>query len=454
MKKFIAVLFVLIMCLNCALAEEALRAYPSPDFDGLSAHYGFEISETGDYTVMSAKANAVEAFFYDRAAAIGGNGLAAFYTALEGSAESGICYPVLKVMHASAKGNDTRYVSFALDGVRYDFSCAAQKAKAGRFTVEELTVFLGSDGMRFIEKLGASDMAAIALYGSDMVVFEAEKRDTYANPKSELLGESLSALKLPEGSPDFGDYAFWTEAEEMFMYASGAKIAFESVHMNMEAAIEPDEDFAVIGKGAKGASIKEMQTLLKDKGYYQAALTTAVNALMIEAVKCAQMEAGLLPTGFGDVRLIAFLNGETVTNEEMGEAETEYDFVSKDAKLSVDRWWTAKSVAATVPQSRISVSDEGNIFLIADGRIESAALQAIALSWEAEAKLTYNGAWVFPAAIYAEAQNGKAFSQTLGMLSRTRLVIVSEVPEYLSEEEGEWKLTIQIGADEFDMMLK
>ena len=106
-----------------------------------------------------------------------------------------------------------------------------------------------------------------------------------------------------------------------------------------------------------------------------------------------------------------------------------------------------------MPGGGVSVSDKDNVLLIFDGEIASHALKSLSLSWEIKAEVVKDGKYAFPCAIYTETQEGSVFSTTLGMLREGRLVIVCEIPETISDIDGEWTLNVSVGGEEFALNL-
>ena len=64
-----------------------------------------------------------------------------------------------------------------------------------------------------------------------------------------------------------------------------------------------------------------------------------------------------------------------------------------------------------------------------------------------------DGKYAFPCAVYTEAQAGSALSTTLGVLREGRMIIACEIPDAISEMDGEWTLRISESGNEFELEL-
>lgn len=455
MKRLIALAAALIMLMGCALAEGAEYAACGLDGVRILKYASFSENEDGFFSYKTPKAQAVENVFNDRAQAIAGNGLLAFFTEVQGNAETGVSYPVLKVIYAGGIELKADYIAFVIDGVRYDFACARAASSLGRYRAETLTVYLDASGLEFVKKLSEAEKVSVALLGADMFIMNIENRETYANQRLEIAGESLEALSLPDGAPDYNAYAFSDEAKALFESKYGEVTDKAYAEAMAECEIVLDKTFGLAADGANGNSIRAVQRLLKQAGFYQAAEGTVVTPVMIDAVKSAQTYYGLMPTGYADARLIGILNGsvEPEVTEETALEKAAYDYETDKANFSLNRWWTARRADTTALTGGVSAQNKDNVLVIADGDIAATGLEAMSLSWEAGAELVLNDTYSFPANLYAETNGGEILSTTLDVCARTRLLFVAEVPEYLFEEDAEWTAKIRIGLGEFEIEL-
>ena len=171
-------------------------------------------------------------------------------------------------------------------------------------------------------------------------------------------------------------------------------------------------------------------------------------------MKSAQAYYGLPQTGYADALLIEYLNGkEYQMARESYASKPQYDFVTAQAQFALNRWWLADEVQTTVPGNGVKAVNKDNVLVVADGDILSINSSATSLSWEISAKLVINESYTFPAVLYVEAQNGEVFQPTLDIYQQSRLVFVSEVPDYMLNSNNVLKIRISSGDEEFVMKL-
>ncbi|MBE5792110.1 MAG: peptidoglycan-binding protein [Clostridiales bacterium] len=452
MKKAVALILITMMCFS-AFAADIPFAETQLDKAVLTERYGAAVEDNGDFNVSSIKAKAIENLFYGKIATYAAGGMLMFNVQVEGNFETGICYPVLRVLYAGSAALNANTVMFNVDGTVYSARVSSEVTNHGRYRIETMKAYLTEDGFALVNALKKASKAEITVLGNDQYTQTAEKTAFYASQKLEISAECLSAMEMPLGTPDFASYELKALCEKAFDAKYGAGTKVEKTE-SVKCAYTLDESFGLAADNAPAATIKAVQDLLKKNGFFVGNTGMQMTAEMIAAVKAAQGYYGFDVTGFADARLINALSG----NAQMAEIKAEdhansYAHSFNQASFNVKRWWLADRVETTVPGGGVSVSDKDNVLLIFDGEIASHALKSLSLSWEIKAEVVKDGKYAFPCAIYTETQEGSVFSTTLGMLREGRLVIVCEIPETVSDIEGEWTLNVSAGGEEFALNL-
>lgn len=449
MKKLICLLLALCLTGAAALADSVRYSDCDLDKELLLSVYNASVDENGNFTALTPKARAVETMFLSKTSTYAAGGMLMFSTEIEGNFETGVSYPVLKIMYAGSAPLNAGTVMFSVGGVRYDVSVVSTVTNQGRTRIETLRAYLDENGFALLDAIREAKKASVTILGNDQYTQTAEKTAYYASQKLEISAESLDALDLPEGTPDFSSYAFREISEKAFEAKYGKMTRIEKYDLNTACSYPLDKTFGLAADTAPAATIKGVQDLLKENGFMVGASTTQMNADMISAVKTAQRYYGLNATGYADAKLIEKLENHAEMAACVREEEkTEYAYSTDDVAFSVNSWWFADRAETTVPGNGVSVSDKDNVLLIADGDIASYALKSLSLSWEVKAEAVLDDKWAFPASIYVETQEGSVLSTTLSMLREGRMLIVSEIPENAAEG-GSWTLKISCGGQEF-----
>lgn len=453
MKKLIALLTVSVLLFS-ALAETVSRVDPSLNVELLSRSLSWSEDENGDFTVRSDRADMVKEAFEERIATYGSGGLLCFFAELRGNTRTLVSYPVLNILFVNATPVNARAVSFALDGVRYDFAVSAATVNHGRTRVESLSVYLDADGAAFLKKLSGCDKVEIGLWGDGQYTLSIDRNVNSANARLELAAKSLSAAELPEGSPDFESYPFAAQTELAWEKNTGLKALTEIHRIPSDAVIPGDAAFGLIGATSPSNSVRELQNLLYTQGLMMGTVQMTVTDAMRNAVMREQARLSRIPTGYADDALVRAIQSRMSVPFGEETEEPIYACESEMARFSLGRWWTAGAVQTSAAAQKREAGDGDNVLLIADGQIQSLYSGEISLSWEATAEMVYGGKWAFPAVMYCETDEGNAFSSTLGILARSRLVIASEIPGYLINGGEDWTLKIRFGKEEFEFDLR
>ncbi len=453
MKKLLAVCLALCLIMSSAFAMELEYADTGIDRYALKTACGYTVDANGDFSATNQKGAALADLFSDKLTTYAGAGVVYFRLETHGNIDTGICYPVLKIVYASQTPLNTRAASFAVNGARYDFAVSRASQSIGRVRQETLTVFLDADGLAFIKELSDAQKFGISLMGDEQFTLTAEKRQTYANPRLELAAESAKALTLADGSPDFSDYPFTELARAAYTSKTGVEPKMNKSDISEQCSVALDAEFGLLGDDSRGASVREIWKQLCAAGFLAGPESATVTDEMRAAVRRAQAHYGFIQTGYADAALINAL-GTQAEREQKAVSDESYACKSEEIMFTLDRWWTANAVSTSVPNEVKARTSKDSKLIIADGIIKSVHTEALSFSWEIKAEMTYNEKWTFPAFLYCETDAGEKLSTTLGILQKSRLICVSEIPEYLLETKADLKLKITIGGATFEYTLK
>ncbi len=453
MKKLCVLALIVLMC-AAAFAESIPFADTALDEDVLTVRYGAVSDENGDFVAMSPKAKALETLFNGKIATYAAGGMLMFNVQVEGNFETGISFPVLRIVYAGGAALNADTVMFSVNGEVYAVNAASAVTSYGRYRVETMTAYLDEEGAALVNSLADSDDAVITVLGSDQYTQEAKKAQFYASQKLEISAECLTALGLPAGVPDFSAYDLEELSEKAFFAKYGKKTEIKKVDTQIDCGMQLDKTFFLAADNAPGATIKAVQDLLKERGFLAGTTGMQMTSDMRSAVKAAQGYYGLDVTGYADALLIRALKENPAVQAEAEEnASVSYACTTNQISFNINAWWLADRVETSMPGGGVSVSDQDNVFVVFDGEIASSALKSLSLSWEVKAELVKDGKYAFPCAVYTQTQAGSALSTTLGVLREGRLIIVSEIPDVVSEMDGEWTLKISEGGNEFELKL-
>jgi hypothetical protein len=119
-------------------------------------------------------------------------------------------------------------------------------------------------------------------------------------------------------------------------------------------------------------------------------------------------------------------------------------------ELRVDRHWFAPAVIATKSDGSLAMrgaANLDNILMIFDGAVRNSGVQALELSWQMSAAITYEGMYTFSCSLTCERDEGSGFGESLIPLAESRLVIYAEIPRALAASAGKWTLRIGKGEE-------
>ena len=439
----------MLLIASAALGESIPRADDGINVDALTRYDSWTEERNGDFTVSGDEASLLERAYRERADKNGLSDALMFEMVLEGNTQTGAACPVLKVLYTGRTAANPRALLITLDDTTCVFPLNAEARSGTR--VETGVCYLTGEALSFLSRLYESREASVCLLGDGQLIVEAKKRDGYyPSAAAEFAAESLRALSLPGGAPDFTAYGLEDLARQAFAARHGNARMPELRQKGASGSVTTDAVFGLIGAGAAQNAIRDTQALLAARGFLKNGTGKVINDDMRAAVLRAQKRYGLLETGYADARLLDILSGAAAEPVDADAAEAyAYTQTSEKARFALNRWWTASGVDTTQTGSLKTAADADNVLILADGVIQNRSAEALSLSWDVSATCTYEGQWSFPANVYCEKNGGESFAGTLGILARARLVVACEVPAYLLEEGGAWTLTLNLGTESF-----
>ncbi len=439
----------MLLIASAALGESIPRADDGINVDALTRYDSWTEERNGDFTVSGDEASLLERAYRERADKNGLSDAPMFEMVLEGNTQTGVSYPVLKALYTGRTAANPRALLITLDDTTCVFPLNAEARSGTR--VETGVCYLTGEALSFLSRLYESREASVCLLGDGQLIVEAKKRDGYyPSAAAEFAAESLRALSLPGGAPDFTAYGLEDLARQAFAARHGNARMPELRQKGASGSVTTDAVFGLIGAGAAQNAIRDTQALLAARGFLKNGTGKVINDDMRAAVLRAQKRYGLLETGYADARLLDILSGAAAEPVDADAAEAyAYTQTSEKARFALNRWWTASGVDTTQTGSLKTAADADNVLILADGVIQNRSAEALSLSWDVSATCAYEGQWSFPANVYCEKNGGESFAGTLGILARARLVVACEVPAYLLEEGGAWTLTLNLGKESF-----
>ena len=122
-----------------------------------------------------------------------------------------------------------------------------------------------------------------------------------------------------------------------------------------------------------------------------------------------------------------------------------FDSILPVASMEIGAFWFAQGVSASAnPDTLRSVVNADNLFLVADGCINSLSAQEMHLFVEMKASVVYNGQYAYQAELVCEGSEGTALDTRLLPLAQSRLLVYAEIPAALAADEGaQWSIVLE-----------
>lgn len=444
--RLLACLLVLMMTASCAygaqkaaqlVEADALKHYPAYVMD----------NETGKWSVHAYQADALLDRFWNFGIK-NSSFTAVFHLAAEGDMRTGVWTPVLRVYAIDGETINARAVSLMVNGQRCDFAASSAQVRNGRYSAECITVPLNAEGLQFVLGMQQAEEAAVRLIGDE--VYTVSLNRSAATGRRALEAESLSQLThgvalLNELGVE--EYRLWDLSADAWEREYGYRPAVTtgSVGETLKGAALTDEMGMVLPDITSDAA-QAAQNLLAQYGFLSGEITRKFDENAVAAVLRAQKYLGRVPTGCFDEALAqAMAEGRrTETADEMALQQ-----LGSAAQIGLERYWFARGVSASAnPDTLRSVANADNVFLVADGLINSLSAQEMHLFVEMKASVVYNGQYAYQAELVCEGSKGTSLDTLLLPLAQTRLMIYAEIPAALAADEAaQWSIVLEHGGE-------
>ena len=132
MKKLLCCLLCLSLVAFSALGESIPRASGCLDVDALARYDSWTEERNGDFTVSGDAASQLERTYRERADRNGLSDALMFEMALEGNAQTGVAYPVLRVLYTGRTAASPRALLITLEDTTCVFPLNAEARTGAR----------------------------------------------------------------------------------------------------------------------------------------------------------------------------------------------------------------------------------------------------------------------------------------------------------------------------------
>lgn len=442
MMRLLACLLVLMMAASCALGVE--KAAQLTEMDALE-HYPAYVcdSETGKWSVHAYQADAL----MDRFWSFGiknSSFTVVFHLAAEGDVRTGVWTPILRLYAIDGETINARAVSLMANGQRYDFAASSAQVRNGRYSAECITVPLNAEGLAFVSSMQQVEEASIRLIGDE--VYTVSLSRSAETGRRALEAESLRQLGYGvELLENLGasDYRLWDLSAEAWEREYGYRpaVTVGSVSAAIGETALTDTMGMVIPEITSDAA-QTAQNMLVEYGFLSGETTRKFDENAVAAVLRAQKYLGRVSTGCFDEAL-----AQAMADGRCGEAadETAMQQLGSAAQVGLERFWFAQGVSASAnPDTLRSVVNADNLFLVADGCINSLSAQEMHLFVEMKASVVYNGQYTYQAELVCEGSEGTALDTRLLPLAQARLLVYAEIPAALAaDENAQWSIVLE-----------
>jgi hypothetical protein len=216
--------------------------------------------------------------------------------------------------------------------------------------------------------------------------------------------------------------------------------------------LDLDDTFNMLSPGATGKYVTALQNRLIELHFIEGRADGKYGETTTAAIRAIQRFMGKVETGSVDRALCdaLFIDGILPAENAANAADAlPFDNLGA-AELRVGRYWFAPAVIATKSDGTRAMrgaANLDNILMIFDGAIRNTGVQALELSWQMSAAITYEGIYTFSCSLTCERDEGSGFGESLISLAESRLVIYAEIPRALAASTGKWTLRISVGED-------
>lgn len=443
MKAKLIALMIALMLSGCgALAESIEPAAGLSDLTALK-RYASWTDSGGEWSVCSNESAAALSLMSTQTGVETGY----FCLALTGDESAGLIQPVLVFYHTGAKALNTRCVSLAADGTRYDLAVSCETEPFGRATAEVMRAPLDERGLAMVRSLADAQSVVVRFTGDSSYVFEPTRRTNNPTVRQQIEAASLNGLSDMLDELDaltVQDYGLWdlNAARWESQYGFAPRIS-ECAPGDQSGPIAFDGELGLFGRGDSGESVRSLQWLLVDSGFMMGRPDGSYGEETERAVRAAQRYYGLMETGCADSALASALTGAAPAVPAEEEADTAAGQALGDlCEVSLSRYWFADSVFCARGAS-LSASNADNTLLIAEGRLLNTSAGELALYFQVSGTLRRENA-AYPCVLVCEADGGSRFDTSLIPQAESRLIVYAEIPRRIAESGG-WTLELSAG---------
>lgn len=467
-------IILLLLLPGLALAEpagtipRAAGLYDADQFTRYSAYFRDE--DSGKWTVHAFPADALMDQFWE----YGENTAAAlsvFHLELEGNAHTGVMTPVFRFYYLHGKkAINASAVSFLIDGVRYDLSCASTgKIKHGRLTAEVISAPLTQAAMGLPEALINGESISVRIIGEEIYTMELEKGVVSGRKAVQSASlDTLSADIQLFSDAGMNAYALWDLSAAVWEAEYGFSPAFASQPVSNVLCGESIPDaFGMLLPDTDGKAARAAQELLIRHGFLYGSAEPVFRESAIAAVRRAQQYCGLIVNGCMDETLAAALDQAFPSSEEAedsramesipadGKNEEALDSLGHSLRIALKRYWFAAGASAASGADLRPAASSDHILLIADGLILNTAAEPMYLFMQPKATVVYNDAYAYEAVLLCQRDNGERLDTMLLPLDQTRLILYAEIPAHLAAAPtGQWKIVISTDGETAEYSLE
>jgi len=417
-------------CAAVPLDTAALERYPS-----------FECNEEdGKWCVRTNQADGLLDRFWTYGKA-NSTPLCVFDIEIEGNVYTGVRTPVLRFYYMDGLDIDATAVSILVGDVRYDLAASSGEVENERHFAEVISAPLGSEAMALIDALMNVETASVRLIGQRSYTFDLDLNTTHSRRRIEAASLNvLASAKQLLDEAGFEAYGLWDMSSAAWEAEYGYAPMYAAANLvKTVGEIAVEDTFGMVEKNDQTRAAKAAQEILIEYGYMSGSATSTFGTNSSAATRRAQHYLGMIETGCMDAQLEKAIR-EGITSAE--KEEFALDCLG-EAMVSLDRYWFATGVApVNSSESRYTVSNGDNVFLIADGWIRNVSAQEMRLFSGIGATVVYDS-YSFEASVVCERDAGQALDMTMLPMAQSRLVVFSEVPAWLAREaSGNWRIEL------------
>jgi len=442
MKRWIiALVMILSLYPVSCLAEELPLAAPYNIMDEFCDQPGFSMN-VGDSTweYIPYEICAAHEYISKNVHSIGT--LSGFYFSVLGEVETGLLFPILNVIYRDKSVALKAYsVSFLIHDTRFDFVCDAKDATIGNVDVEMMRIPLDDAGIYFWNAVYEATEISMQIYGEKTYSTTFQVIQSPSTPRQYLANAWLkgsATLHMQLKTQAFPDsYLLWDLNRSAYESHWGTTPIIETIDLSWATEEEPflQNLMGVLSIGSNGKSVKKLQDLLSERGFYIGPSDGSFRKDTKEAILLAQQHYRMPCTGFADRRLLNALNNiQQVDSAPSLSSSSGISFAVEQMNLICTRYWFASTVRANKAQNPLGSYERKSadeVLLIVDGNAKNNTMNYVISDAEYEVYFQI-GEYAVSAVLLFETNDHTHLSNAIGPLVNTRFVIVASIPKSLA----------------------